>query len=114
MNLEKEKIRLLKVIESYEAAESPDKCAGIKEELAKIRKNKSAAYDRMIAQTKAGSTVSAQNSRKAYDFCCKYEKQLEGIIDGYEHMKSGKGYFTKDGANRYRNYTAAGPERKEV
>lgn len=104
MNLEAEKTRLLKLIEGYKQAETIAECTGIKEELETIRKNKAAACKRMNAQKKAGDLRSAELSGKAYDFCCKYEKQLENIIAGYEQLNSNK-YFTKDGKHRFRDRT---------
>lgn len=110
MNLEAEKTRLLKLIDGYKKADSLAECTGIKAELEKIRKSKSAAYKRMTTQKKAGDTRSAELSGKAYDFCCTYEKQLENIIDGYKHQNNERYYFTKDAKNRYRDRT--GEQRK--
>lgn len=68
---------------------------GFKKELAKVEKWKREAWDRMKRQSAAGDLEKANLSRKAYEFSCKYAKQLEHIIDGYQHQNSGK-LFTKD------------------
>lgn len=75
---------------------------GFKKELDKVEKWKREAWDRMKRQSAAGDLEKANLSRKAYEFSCKYAKQLEHIIDGYQKRKSGKIWFTKDAASRYK------------
>ena len=75
--------------------------ASIAQELRFIRDRKAAALERITEQEAAGDKASARRSRKAYNFCSKYEKQLANILEGYK-AHPGK-HFTKDGTNRYVN-----------
>ena len=72
----------------------------IKRELDRVERYNRAVNDEIQKQTKAGCLDSANLSRKAYKHGCKYAKQLEAILDGYEHR--GKALFTKDEKKRYK------------
>ena len=100
MSLETSKTRLLKLIAGYKKDRDIE---AIQKELEEIKKGKAAAYKQMQEHEKKGEGVSLERSRQAYNYCCKYEKQLEHIIDGYNHRNSGK-VFTKDALNRYIDY----------
>ncbi len=102
MNLDTTQARLLDLIEAYKKADNLAECSGIKEELESLKKHKEEAYKQMNVQRKAGDEKGAEINSEVYDFCCKYEKQLENIIDGYVGLNAGK-HFTKDGQHRFRN-----------
>lgn len=73
--------------------------ATIKAELEYIQGRKTAALIRATEQEAAGDRVNARRSRRAYKFCCKYERQLANIIEGYKGHP-GK-HYTKNGTQRY-------------
>lgn len=104
MNRVEQRLMLLKYIASLGIKKpvNDSDVTEIRKELEKIRKYKDAAYKRMNEQQKAGHYRSAWHSSQAYKVSCKAEKRLENILDGYEKLKNGQHYFTKDGANRYR------------
>lgn len=103
MSRAERRIMLLKYISGLQKPEKDTDSTEIRTELDKIRKYKSAAYQRMNEQQKAGQHFSAKHSHRAYRYCCRYENRLENILDGYEKMKSGKCYFTKDATCRYKS-----------
>lgn len=71
----------------------------IQKELEYIKGRKSAALTRITEQEKEGNRLAAKRSRRAFNYCCKYEKQLKNILDGYTKHK-GK-HYTKDGTQRF-------------
>lgn len=72
----------------------------IQQELAKIRKAKAAAFKRMKAQEQTGDLELAKRSRGAYEYCEKYQRQLEHMLDG-RRKKTSNIVFTKDAQRRY-------------
>lgn len=110
MSNTKDRLKLLELIQKYKSEDARKRRAqqittleSFRKELAKVSAWKRAAFERMRKQEKAGDTITAKRSNKAYNYCKGREKQLEHIVDGYEKSLKGNVVFTKDGVSRYRS-----------
>lgn len=94
---------LLKFIENMgvkdRKRQKAEDIAVITKELDYFKARRTEALKRSVEQEARGDRATAKRSRKAYNYCDKYVKHLEAILDGYKE-RPGK-HHTKDARNRY-------------